>query len=262
MFFQFLQNYTAKIMYVHTKEREVFKCSNLSNNFLKETPLLNYSDDHIQHLINTQNWLELDIVDRVKSIYNYVRDQIKFGYNEADAISASQVLKDGYGQCNTKATLLMALLRACQVPNRIHGFTIDKALQKGAITGIWYKLSPKNILHSWVEVYVNNNWYFLEGVILDKEYLSKLQEANKECKTTFCGYGAYTDNFENPKIEWNLNNTYIQEKGINQDFGLFDTPDDFYQKHQQELGFFKRFIFQNIVRNKMNKNVEKIRNKK
>lgn len=241
---------------------KAFSQSNLKsmNNYLKETPILNYSDSSIQSLVKNKNWLTMDTIERVKSIYNYVRDDIKFGYNLSDDITATQVLQDGYGQCNTKATLLMALLRATGIPNRIHGFTIDKALQKGAISGIWYKLSPKNIVHSWVEIYVNNNWYFLEGVILDKEYLTKLQAKNKDCKTTFCGYGAYTDNFENPPIEWNLNNTYIQDKGINQDFGLFDTPDEFYKKHQQKLGAFKKFIFRNFVRHKMNKNVEKIRN--
>jgi len=230
------------------------------NNYLKETEFLNYSDASIQSLIKDKNWMELDTIEKVKSIYNFVRDDIKFGYNISDKITATEVLEDGYGQCNTKATLLMALLRATGVPNRIHGFTIDKALQKGAISGIWYKLSPKNILHSWVEVYLNDAWYFLEGVILDKRYLTKLQEKNNDCKTTFCGYGAYTDNFANPPIEWDLNNTFIQDKGINQDFGLFDTADEFYAKHQQKLGVFKRFMYQKIVRHRMNKNVEKIRN--
>lgn len=230
------------------------------NNYLKETEILNYSESSIQSLIKNKKWLEIDTIQRVKSIYNFVRDEIEFGYNASDNITASKVLEDAYGQCNTKATLLMALLRATGIPNRIHGFTINKALQKGAISGIWYKLSPKNILHSWVEVYVNDNWYFLEGVILDKKYLTKLQEKNKDCKTTFCGYGAYTDNFENPQIEWNLNNTFIQAKGINQDFGLFDTPDEFYAKHEQKLGAFKKFIYKKIVRHRMNKNVKKIRN--
>lgn len=242
---------------------KAFSQSNLKimENYLKETPILNYSDSSIQLLIKQNKWLEMDTLERVKSIYNYVRDDVKFGYNVSDNIKASQVLKDGFGQCNTKATLLMALLRAVGIPNRIHGFTIDKALQKGAITGIWYKLSPKNILHSWVEINLNDNWYFLEGVILDKEYLTKLQVKYRDCKTTFCGFGAYTDNFENPPIEWNLNNTFIQDKGINQDFGLFDTPDEFYAKHQQNIGAFKKIIFKYIVRNLMNRNVEKIRNR-
>ena len=230
--------------------------------YLKETKILDYSNASIQKLLEQRGWENLDTVAKVQAIYNFVRDEIKFGYNVSDYISASQVLNDGYGQCNTKATLLMALLRATDVPNRIHGFTIDKALQKGAITGIWYRLSPKNILHSWVEVWVNEQWYFLEGVILDKPYLTKLQEQNSDCKTTFCGFGVYTNNFENPPIEWNLNNTFIQDKGINRDFGVFDTPDAFYAKHQQELNAFKKFIFQHIVRHIMNNNVERIRNKK
>ena len=230
------------------------------NNYLKETKILDYSNTGIQELLEQRQWKKLDALDKIKAVYNFVRDEIKFGYNISDDIPASKVMKDGYGQCNTKATLLMALLRAVDIPNRIHGFTIDKALQKGAITGVWYKLSPKNILHSWVEILVEGQWYFLEGVILDKSYLAKLQEKNSECKTTFCGYGIYTDNFGNPPIEWNLNNTFIQNKGINQDFGLFDTPDDFYANHQQKLNAVKKWIYQNVVRHIMNKNVDKIRN--
>ncbi len=231
-------------------------------NYLKETKILDYTHPSIQELVERRQWKDFDTTYRIKGIYNFVRDEIKFGYNISDDIPASQILKDGYGQCNTKATLLMALLRAAGIPNRIHGFTIDKALQKGAITGIWYKLSPQNILHSWVEVLVDEQWYFLEGVILDKPYLTKLQEENSDCKTTFCGYGVYTDNFENPPIEWSLNNTFIQDKGINQDFGVFDTPDGFYVKHRQKLNKIERFVFRNIVRHIMNNNVEGIRNGK
>ncbi|MCP3932880.1 MAG: transglutaminase family protein [Bacteroidetes bacterium] len=229
------------------------------NKYLEETPILDFSNLIIQSLIKEKKWMSLNLIERTKSIYNFVRDDILFGYNHSDNIPASEVLKDGYGQCNTKSTLLMALLRASGIPNRIHGFTIDKALQKGAITGVWYKLSPKNILHSWVEVYVNDTWYFLEGVILDKAYLTALQKENRHCKTTFCGYGAYTDNFQNPLIDWDLNHTYIQEKGINQDFGLFDSPDELYQNHQQKMSALKRFIFRNVVRHEMNKNVSEIR---
>ena len=232
------------------------------NNYLKETKILDYSNVSIQELLEQRQWEKLDTISKIKAIYNFVRDEVKFGYNISDDIPASEVLKDGYGQCNTKGTLLMALYRAVGIPNRIHGFTIDKALQKGAISGIWYKLSPKNIVHSWVEIFVDEQWYFLEGVILDKPYLTKLQEKNSDCKTTFCGYGVYTDNFENPPIEWEVNNTFIQDKGINQDFGLFDTPDEFYALHQQKLNAFKRWVYRTTVRHIMNNNVEKIRNGK
>ncbi len=229
------------------------------HDYLKETRILDYSNASIVKLVESRNWNQMDTVSRIKSIYNYVRDEIKFGYNLSDDIPASVVLKDGYGQCNTKATLLMALLRATGVSNRIHGFTIDKALQKGAIIGVCYLFSPRNIVHSWVEVCVNDQWYILEGVIIDRSYLSKIQSQNMASKT-FCGYGIYTDNLQNPPIEWDLNNTFIQDRGINRDLGIFDTPDAFYAEHRQYLGPFKRFVFRNIVRKKMNHNVEKVRN--
>lgn len=228
-------------------------------NYLKRTNILDFDSPRIQTLINNRRWDKFTNQDKIERIYNFVRDEIKFGYNINDSISASQVLKDGYGQCNTKANLFMALLRAVGIPNRMHGFTIHKALQKGAVTGVWYKLSPNNILHSWVEVYLEGKWFNLEGLILDKPYLTALQEKFSECKTTFCGYGAYTDTFQNPQVDWELNHTYIQEKGINQDFGLFDTPDEFYSRHQQKFSPIKKWMYQNYVRHLMNKNVERIR---
>lgn len=118
--------------------------------YLKETHMLDYSHPTIQKLIHDKHWKEMNEFNRIQSIYNYVRDEILFGYNSDDYISASKVLSDGYGQCNTKGTLFMALLRACDIPCRIHGFTINKKLQKGAMTGIVYHSAPKNILHSWV----------------------------------------------------------------------------------------------------------------
>ena len=54
--------------------------------------------------------------------------------------------------------------------------------------------------------------------------------------------------------------TFIQDKGINQDFGLFDSPDDFYNMHQQELSPIQRMAFKYVVRHLMNQNVNKIRN--
>ncbi len=230
--------------------------------YLKETPMLNFSVPSIQDLITRSGWLSLNEFERIQSIYNYVRDEILFGYNTDDSISASKVLKDGYGQCNTKGTLFMALLRGCGIPCRIHGFTIDKKLQKGAMTGIVYMLAPKNVFHSWVEVYLDGIWYELEAFILDKLYLEKLQNANKDCVGAFCGYGVAVKDFSHPVIDFNRNNTYIQSEGINQDFGIYDSPDELLLEHGQEMSWFKAIIYRNIGRHLMNINVKKIRNSK
>ncbi|MBE5713769.1 MAG: transglutaminase domain-containing protein [Ruminococcaceae bacterium] len=228
--------------------------------YLQETKMLNYSDKQIQQLISEKSWKILEEFERIKAIYNFVRDEILFGYNVDDNIPASRVLTDGYGQCNTKGTLFMALLRACNIPCRIHGFTIDKVLQKGAMTGIVYKNAPQNIFHSWVEVYFENKLFELEAFILDKKYLQKLQEKNSTCSGAFCGYGVAVKDFRNPVIDFNRNNTYIQSEGINQDFGVYDSPDELLKEHHQEMSLIKNFVYKNFGRHLMNRNVKKIRN--
>jgi hypothetical protein len=227
--------------------------------YLKETRLLNFQDESIQKLITNRGWGNLPEKEKILNIYNFVRDEINFGYNSDDEIIASNVLKDGYGQCNTKGILFMALLRSVGVPCRFHGFTIDKQLQKGVITGFWYYLAPRNIVHSWIEIFYKDSWLNIEGFILDIKYLTALQKTFKDYKTDFCGYGVATKNFFNPEIHWNENNTYIQKEGINRDLGIFDDPDIFFKGHRQELSRLKKIVYINFVSSFMNQNVSKIR---
>lgn len=233
----------------------------MDQQYLKSTRMLNYEDESIQKLINERKWKELSEFDCIKAIYNFIRDEILFGYNTDDGVTATKVLADGYGQCNTKGTLFMALLRGCNIPCRVHGFTINKELQKGAMTGIVYKNAPQNIFHSWVEVYLDGVWYELEAFIIDKTYLEKLQSINSECQGAFCGYGVAVTDFKNPIIDFDRNNTYIQSEGINQDFGIYDSPDDLLKEHGQELKPGKAFAYKHLGRHLMNRNVKKIRNK-
>ena len=56
------------------------------------------------------------------------------------------------------------------------------------------------------------------------------------------------------------NNTYIQSEGINQDFGVYDSPDDLLKAHHQEMSAIKAFLYKHFGRHLMNRNVKKIRN--
>ena len=235
------------------------KEKNTMDSLLMETALLNYGSPQIQGLIKGKKWKDLAERERILAIYNYVRDDILFGYNTFDNISAASVLNDGYGQCNTKGTLFMALLRAVGIPCRMHGFYIDKILQKGAMKSFYYKLSPKDILHSWVEIFYKGKWLNLEGFILDIKYLNMLQEKFYNRNGSFCGYGVAIDDFKNPPIEWKENDTYIQKDGITKDLGLFDSPDLLFSVYVQKVGRFKKNLFKYFVRHLMNRNIRKIR---
>lgn len=228
-------------------------------NLLRDTPLLDYHHARIQTLVRERGWLRLPERERIGAVYDFVRNDVAFGYNASDDLPASAVLAEGLGQCNTKGTLLMALLRACGIACRFHGFTIDKALQKGAVTGLAYRLAPRSIVHSWVEVWFEGAWIPLEGFILDHAYLRALQQRFATHRGAFCGYGAATPNLHDPGVEWRGRPTYIQKDGINHDYGVYDDPDTFYSRHGVNLSGMKAWLFKTVVRQQMNRNVARIR---
>jgi hypothetical protein len=232
---------------------------NSHTHLLQETPMLDFKHKSIQHLIQSRNWHKLSEFDRIKNTYTFVKDEIDFGYNFDDTYKASQVLADGYGQCNTKGTLLMALLRAVKIPCRIHGFTIYNELQKGAIPPYLFLFAPKRIIHSWVEVFYKGNWLNLEGCILDDKYLAQVQTKFSQTYDSFSAYGIATKCLKNPKVDWQGQSTYIQNEGIADDYGIYDRPDDFYKDKGSNLKGCKRFLYRYLFRHIMNININRIR---
>lgn len=244
--------------YTPTTHPRLSNDSPMPHTGLAATPLLDFGHPRVQRLLAERQWAQLPMFERIGAIYDFVRNQIAFGYNRSDDLPASQVLVDALGQCNTKGTLLMALLRASGVPCRLHGFTIDKKLQKGAVTGLAYWLAPRSILHSWVEVWFEQRWVELEGFILDQAYLCALQQRFPG-RQAFCGYGVATRNLTNPPVLWQGQSTYIQNEGINADLGVFDAPDDFYRRFGTNLSGLKRYLFVHLIRHHMNRNVAGVR---
>jgi transglutaminase-like putative cysteine protease len=91
--------------------------------------------------------------ERLQRLVSYVRDDILFGFPPyGDMTAASDTIRMGIGQCNTKGTLLLALCQAAGIPARLHFAPIRKNIQRGLYTGIWYELLPKYLSHAWVEV--------------------------------------------------------------------------------------------------------------
>ncbi|EEC90844.1 hypothetical protein EUBIFOR_00511, partial [Holdemanella biformis DSM 3989] len=46
----------------------------MMDKYLRETEMLDYSNPAIQELIQKKKWKELDEFERIKEIYNFVRD--------------------------------------------------------------------------------------------------------------------------------------------------------------------------------------------
>ncbi len=227
--------------------------------YLKNTAMLDFDAEDIQDLINSRNWRSLGEYDKIGAAFDFVRDEILLGYNKYDYLTATQALKDGYGQCNTKATLIMTLLRALGIPCRLHGSKVTKEFQRGLMPKVMAKLAPPLIVHTWAEVYYNGEWLSLEGVIADKAYIAGLRKKFPEHRGKFFDYAVAVEDFADLHIDWKGENTTVQQQAVVEDLGVFDTPDEFFADHKQLYRGAKKFLYENIGRKIMTRRVEKIR---
>lgn len=228
--------------------------------YLINTRLLNYKSHEISDLVSTRKWRDLAEFDKIGAIYDFIQNEIPLGYNKYDNLTATQVLADGFGQCNTKATLLMALLRAVDVPCRLHGTKVTKVFQRSLMPKIMSKLAPPFIVHTWAEVFFRGEWLSLEGAICDKAYISGLRKLFPEHTGKFFDYAVAVEDFTNLQIDWKGENTTVQQQAVIKDLGVFNSPDEFYLEYKQEYHGIKKFLYENIGRKIMTKKVEKIRN--
>lgn len=58
--------------------------------YLKETKMLNFNSAKISDLVREKGWLELDEFHKIKNIYEFVQNDILFGYNSTDIPSCNR----------------------------------------------------------------------------------------------------------------------------------------------------------------------------
>lgn len=82
---------------------------------------------------------------------------------------------------------------------------------------------------------------------------------NERIDGAFADYAVAVKDFSNLQIDWEGKDTTVQKEAVTEDYGIFDTPDDFFPAHPQLYKGLKKFIYDKIGRKIMSKNVAKIR---
>ena len=200
------------------------------------------------------------IEDKIAAIFYYVRDDIKFQFpKEGDFVKASQIIKYGYGQCNNKTILYLALCKAIGLEARIHFSLIDKKIQRGLIRGLFYWIIPEKISHCWLEVKVNNNWFKIDSYINDLEYYNAAKKKLRE-RGWNTGYSiACSKNESNIELDFN-NEQFVQMDAVTDDHGVYDEPMDYYKtsKYRNRPNALTLFIYKMFIGG-VNNRVKKMR---
>jgi len=128
--------------------------------FLRATPTIDFDSEALQEFVAQNSAANSADLERVKSLYYAVRDQIRydpysFSQNLSD-YSASHTLQTGRGWCVTKAILFAACCRALGVPARLGYADVRNHLSTANLrrlfgTDIFY-------WHGYTDVYLNRTW--------------------------------------------------------------------------------------------------------
>ena len=64
---------------------------------LQPTALLDFTHPAIEAVVQERGWRQLPTFERIGAVYDFVRNEIAFGYNAGDELPASAVMADGIG---------------------------------------------------------------------------------------------------------------------------------------------------------------------
>ena len=136
-----------------------------ASQWLGSTQLLDLNDPklRIQALRITQ--LASSATQKALLIHDFVKS-LPFGCVAAfDHVPAAAVLRVGRGDCHTKGTLFVALLRAAGVPARLHFVSLSSKFLAGIID-----VPQENITHAIGEVYLAGRWVQTDTYVTDKQF--------------------------------------------------------------------------------------------
>jgi transglutaminase-like putative cysteine protease len=205
---------------------------------------------------------ETTLRGKLEQLFHYVRDDIRFAFpDDGDFVKASDTIQLGYGQCNTKATLLLALCNAVGIPVRIHFSLITKDIQRGFFTGIAYWLMPKEISHSWIEVELDGKWHRIDTFINDLTlFNAAIAELDKRGWSV--GYSVALGK-DKPSAELNLDKEAFQQMAaVTKDHGVWDEPADYFSSnsYKNRPGAFKMWFYRQMI-GSINNRVRQLRDK-
>ncbi len=203
---------------------------------------------------------ETSPLGKLERLFYYVRDKILFGFpKDGDLVKASETIRLGMGQCNTKGTLLLALCSAAGIPARIHFSLIKKEIQRGLFTQIGYALLPPLLSHSWVEVEIEGRWRRLDSFINDMAFYRAGKKALEE-KGWDTGYSISFSRGES-SADFNIEDEkFVQMDAVVADHGFWDDPSDYYRtdNYRNRPNLLKMLLYRFLIK-RVNYRVARIR---
>lgn len=142
-----------------------------------------------------------------------------------DHVAAGAVLKTGRGDCHTKGTLFVALLRCVGVPARLRFVTLSGAFLHGILD-----LGQSTITHAVGEVYLQGHWVQTDTYVTDSLLEAHASTLLAEQGMSL-GYGIHIAGSRFWDGHRHAHGQYAESDPASQpvhDWGVAHDPEDFY----------------------------------
>jgi hypothetical protein len=202
------------------------------------------------------------VLDTLESLFLFVRDSISFGFpprwSEWDRVTASRVIESGYGYCNTKATLMVALCRACGISARVHYGSIGVNVMRGIFPAFALPFLPDRGPHSWTEVEVEGAWQPIDSYINDEALFRaarvRLQESGRAIGYSLaCVDGKCSCEFNFGK------QGFAQMGAVVEDHGTWEDPSQFFATDRYVTFNAPQRLLYPVMAALSNRNIRKLR---
>ncbi|MBG9390261.1 transglutaminase-like domain-containing protein [Caenimonas aquaedulcis] len=163
--------------------------------------------------------------ERALAIYGFVK-RITFAKAfKLRQATAREVMAAGRGDADDKATLLIALMRAADIPARLRYIELRGEILRGLTSGVASAARPL------AEIWVADRWMRTDTYIFDAAYMAAARQRLKDADWEW-GYGIHRDGH----AVWSAaGDAYLggmataQDPMVLHDFGLFNDPLDLVQ---------------------------------
>jgi transglutaminase-like putative cysteine protease len=193
--------------------------------WLGNTPLLQH--DHPKIRLTAKKLTQLKSTPREQAMvcFQFVR-AMPFGcIADSAGTSAAAVLQAGRGDCHTKSTLMLALLRSLQIPARMRFVTMKPDFLHGIAD-----LGGDPIEHAYTEVLLDGQWLALDSYVVDPR-LAVAARTRLKLEGRKLGYGMHREG----TIHWDGRSNAFSQFTVEDadsmplhDWGAFDDPYQFY----------------------------------
>jgi len=202
------------------------------------------------------------ILDKLECLFLFVRDRIRFGFPTRwsgwDRVTASRVIESGFGYCNTKASLMVALCRACGISARVHYGSINADIMRGIFPSFAFPFLPNSGPHSWTEVEVEGSWKPIDSYIND-EALFEASRARLEESRRSMGYSLAPIDGQ-CSCEFNFGEKgFVHMGAVVEDHGVWDDASQFFATEQyRTFNPFQQFLYP-VMASLSNRNIRRLR---